>query len=75
MRLEYEELSCPFCDNGRVSTQHLPSTYSVKRTMVGSNRKNIPHKSSEVWLIQSGCSKCGKSKEEVEKQLKEKGII
>jgi hypothetical protein len=32
-------------------------------------------KSSDVWIIQSGCNVCGKSQEVVEKKLKEEGII
>lgn len=72
---QYEELSCPFCDKGRISCLHFPSQFSVKRVMVGSNRKNVPNKSSDIWLIQSGCNICDKSQEDVEKELKKKGII
>jgi len=55
---------------------YFPSQFSVKR----SGARSLPgktsiHKSSEEWIIQSGCSNCGKSQEEVEKKLREDGII
>ena len=73
---QYEELSCPFCDKGRISCLYFPSAWGEKRTgrsSLGSG-KSIT-KSSETWLIQSGCSVCGKSQEEVEAELKKKNII
>lgn len=72
---QYEILSCPFCDKGKITCLYFPSVYSVKRTTVGSNRSSTPHKSSETWFIKTGCSVCGKSDEEVEKELKRKEII
>jgi primosomal protein N'' len=32
-------------------------------------------KPKEVWIIQSRCAKCGKSKEELEEELGKKGVI
>jgi hypothetical protein len=43
------------------------------RGSLGSGRRVT--KSSEEWMIQSGCSVCGKSQEDVEKELKRKGTI
>jgi hypothetical protein len=31
MRGNYEELSCPFCDKGRIRCWHIPSSWSEKR--------------------------------------------
>jgi hypothetical protein len=76
MRGEYEELSCPFCDKGKIACLHIPSVFSVRQTgrnSLGSG-KSIK-KSSELWLINSGCSICGKTKEEVEKELRNKNEI
>ena len=75
-RIGYQELSCPFCDKGRITCGYVAGAWSVKST----GRTSLPgnktkHKSSDVWLIQSGCSACGKSQEDVEKELKEKDII
>ena len=74
-RFQHEQLSCPFCDKCTITCLHIPSSFSSKTIHVGSNKKTVPKKSSEIWLIQSGCSICGKSNEEVEKELRKKGII
>ena len=73
---QYEELSCPFCDKGRIACLYFPSVWGEKRTgrsSLGSG-KSIS-KSTEQWIVQSGCSECGKSAEEVEKELRRKEII
>lgn len=75
-RIECEELTCPFCDKGKIICGHIPSVWGEKssgRSSLGSGKKVT--KSSEEWLIKSGCSVCGKSQEEVEKELKDKNII
>ena len=76
MRGEPVELACPFCDKGKIQCWFIPGTVSVKisgaRSLPGKTSK---HKSSDTWLVQSGCSVCNKSQEEVEKKLKKKGII
>ena len=72
MRGEYTELPCPFCDKGVIKAFYIPGAVSFKRS--GSTSlpgKTSKHKSSDTWLIQSGCSACGKSPEEVEKKLRE----
>lgn len=76
MRGQYEELSCPFCDKGIISCLYFPSVASEKRSgrsSLGSGRS--VKKSSDLWLVQSGCNVCGKSKEEVENELRKKDII
>lgn len=75
-RIEYEELACPFCDKGIIVCGHLPESYRIQRTITSKGGKsNTKRKSSEVWIIKSGCSVCGKSQEEVERELKRKDII
>ncbi|MCM8803502.1 MAG: hypothetical protein NC827_09420 [Candidatus Omnitrophica bacterium] len=76
MRGQYEELSCPFCDKGIIQCWYIPGAISVKRSGARSlPGKKVIEKSSDIWLIKSGCSVCGKSQEEIEKELKKKGII
>lgn len=75
MRGSYEELSCPFCDKGKIKCWFIPSSFSIKKVHVGSNTSLSSKKSSEIWLIKSGCSICGKLQEEVEKELKRKNVI
>jgi hypothetical protein len=76
MRGQYEELACPFGDKGKIQAWYIPGAISVKR----SSSRALPGKfsktkSSDIWIIKSGCSVCGKSVEEVEKKLKENGIL
>ena len=75
MRGELVELSCPFCDKGKINCLYVPSATKVRRVSGSFGRGQHYSKSAEVWLIQSGCSVCGKSAEEVEKELKKKNII
>ena len=76
MAKQYEILPCPFCDKGQIQCLYFPSATKIRQktsSTFGSTKERV--KSSEVWIIQSGCSKCGKSEEEVEKELKNKGVI
>lgn len=75
-RIQTEFLACPFCDKGQIECGYIPSSWNVKARKTASlpGSKAIS-KSSEIWLIKSGCSVCGKSQEEVEKELRKKGII
>lgn len=73
---QYEILSCPFCNIGNIECLYIPSTFTYKRkgrNALG-NGKSIS-RSSEEWIIQSGCNKCGKSQDEVEKEFKRTGFI
>jgi len=70
------EISCSFCDRGKIVCWHISSVLAIKqksmRALLGPGSS---HKSVEFWLIKSGCNVCGKSQEEVEKELKMKKII
>lgn len=75
-RIQYEELPCPFCDKGRIACGYIPPVWTERRTGKSSLGKGkAVEKSSDIWLIQSGCSVCGKPSEEVEKELKRRNII
>lgn len=76
MRGQYEELSCPFCDKGRIQAWYIPSTVTIKRTRTatfGSQKHFI--RTKDIWMIKSDCNVCGKSQEEVEKELRRQNII
>lgn len=67
-----EEISCPFCHEGKVKALYVPSVWSVKSTgknALGSG-KHVS-KSAEQWDIQSDCSNCGKTATEIKKALKD----
>lgn len=73
---QYEVLPCPFCDRGQINCKYFPSALSIKRNVTASlPGKGSIYKSKEVWIVLSGCGLCGKSREEVEKKLREEGII
>jgi len=76
MRGEYEELPCPFCDKGIIQAWHIPSVVTEQRRVTASlpGSKGF-RKSAEIWLVQAGCNVCGKSQEEVEKELRKRNII
>jgi hypothetical protein len=76
MRGEPLELECPFCGKGNIRVWYIPGVWSFKRK----STKTLPGhgtliKSKDIHIIQSGCDLCGKSKEEVEKELKKRGVI
>jgi hypothetical protein len=76
MRGEPVELDCPFCGKGKIQAWYIPGAITVKR----SSSRALPGKfskikSSDVWIIQSGCNVCGKSQEEVEKKLRKEDVI
>lgn len=73
---QYEVLLCPFCEKGEIQCLYFPSVIQEKRRVSATfGAKSERKRSSETWIIQSGCSLCGKSAEEVEKELKKRGII
>ena len=73
---QYEILPCPFCEKGRIQCLYFPSVSSERRrTSATFGAKKERSRTSETWIIQSGCSVCKKSVEEVEKELKRKGVI
>jgi len=75
MRGEPVELACPFCDKGKIQCWYIPASFSVKQSRSRVIHGNKIVKSADIWLIKSGCSVCDKSAEEVEKKLKEEGVI
>lgn len=75
MRGEYEELECPFCEKGKIVCLHFPSTTKIRRVSGSFGRGYHYSKSKDVWIVMSGCPICGKSKEEIERELKRQGII
>ena len=73
---QYEILRCPFCGKGEISCQWYHSAVSIKRNSSSSlPGKGSFSKSKEVWMVLSDCKTCGKSKEEIEKEFKERGTI
>ena len=73
---QYETLLCPFCGKGQIQCLYFPGAIQERRHSTATfGHETRRSKSSDAWIVQSGCSVCGKSDEEVEKKLKEDGII
>lgn len=73
---QYEVLVCPFCHEGTISCIYFPGAWSEKRkgrNSLGSGKSVT--KSSAVWVVQSGCAKCNRGKEEVETELRKQGFF
>jgi len=76
MRGEPVELSCPYCDKGRIQCWFIPGVMQEKRRRTQTfGVKHERHKSSDTWLVQSGCNVCGKSSDEIERELRKRDII
>lgn len=66
---EEKIIKCPFCDQGDIRTLHNPASKrkSLARTRGGTSPTLYTGESYEAL---EGCSKCGKSRDEIEKVLK-----
>ncbi|MGI0086810.1 MAG: hypothetical protein ACREBI_02470 [Nitrosotalea sp.] len=72
---QYEILACSFCKKGQISCIWFPSAISIKRNITASlPGKGSVSKSRNIWIVKSGCSECGKSQDEVEKQFQKEGF-
>lgn len=69
------ELSCPFCDRGKIEVWYIPSYIKIRRISGSFGKGHAFSKSADIWIVKSGCPVCGKSPNEVERELKRKRII
>ena len=63
-------IECPFCKQEAVKVLHIEESFSTKRTRIRAGRNTRYIKNPEKNEIISGCSNCGKTKEEIEKYFK-----
>ncbi len=73
---EYDVWDCPFCGARSISVVRYPSSISVKRSKTASlpGSKGF-HRSPDVYVVKGGCSKCGKTMEEVEAKFTQEGML
>lgn len=65
--MSYDMECCPFCQRYGIEVFKRRGSWTVKstgRNSLGGGKS--AHKSADVFLIQSGCHLCGKTREEVE---------
>ncbi len=72
----YEVWPCPFCRQETINVTRFPKCVIVKRSKTASlpGSKGF-HVNRDVCVITSGCAKCGRPFEGIEKKLKEEGLI
>jgi hypothetical protein len=72
---EIGNIECPFCKKEAVKAIYYPLVLQMKksRSAAAATKTKFYH-TKEKWEIISGCSNCGKSKEEIIKALREKKI-
>jgi hypothetical protein len=76
MFLQRDYIECPFCKKEVIELLIKPSVLSAKRTACRAGRSTSWHRSKEeVIVLTSKCPSCGKSREEIEKKLREEGFL
>jgi 2-iminoacetate synthase ThiH len=69
---EQKIIKCPFCEQGDITTVHIPGMMVSKRAYASSNTKTISYFTGEKYeIVSEKCPNCGKSKKEIEKALKQ----
>jgi hypothetical protein len=72
---EIRNIECPFCKKEAVKAIYYPPVLQMKKSRsAAAGTKTKFYHTKEKWEIISGCSNCGKSKEEIIKALKGKEI-
>ena len=63
---------CPFCGKAKILVRHKPSVITKKRSITATlGTRYVFSRSAEVFEATENCPKCGKTKKEIEKRLKE----
>jgi hypothetical protein len=72
---EIRNIECPFCKKEAVKAIYYPPVLQMKksRSAAAGTKTKFYHTKEKLEII-SGCSNCGKSKEEIIKALKGKEI-
>lgn len=68
--IQSEEVPCPFCGS-KILCNYIPSSFSTKRTSCRAGKGVKTSKTKEEWNIQSDCSNCGKTANEIKRAMKE----
>jgi len=68
---EEQTWECPFCGKNTIKVIFFPRTALAQKGSFGGSKVWMKV-SKEKFIVQSGCSECSKTKEEVEKALNEK---
>ncbi len=66
-----DKIECPFCNNSIEAITIPGAVQASKSSSASAGTKTKWYKSKDKTEIMEGCSKCGKSKSEIQKALKE----
>jgi len=77
MALERDYWPCPFCDKGVIEILMRPTSYRFKKSTGGKGgRATVKRKvNQEIIIVSQSCPVCNKTNEEIEKKLREDGMI
>jgi predicted RNA-binding Zn-ribbon protein involved in translation (DUF1610 family) len=64
------QMKCPFCGKGDIEVLFVPSSVRFKKGPYGGSRGGAI-RSQEATLVQTDCPTCGKTKQEIEKALRD----
>ncbi len=70
IKMDETKIVCPFCGENTIKCLFRPSSSRFKRSRGSAISKNVTIWTKEKYIVVSGCSNCGKSKEEVEEEFK-----
>jgi len=69
--VEYEVITCPFCEKQDISCFYMPSVWTQKSSGRNSLGRGVSvHKSKSELIVREGCKNCGKTKEEIQEWMK-----
>ena len=66
-----EEIPCPICGKGKINVRYTPRMLVTRYSHAASNRKAMNYRTHEKLTVVSGCSECGKTREEIEKAYRQ----
>jgi ferritin-like protein len=69
MSYAIEEITCPFCEKGKIKVRYIPKMLVTRYSHASSNRKSYSYFKNEKYTVISNCHICGKTKEKIEKFL------
>lgn len=68
--IKNEELNCPFCKGGKILVTIMSAYFVDKTSRIAGKSKKVPTFRPERIEVNSGCSQCGKSKNEIKEAIK-----
>lgn len=68
-RHDETEIECPFCGKGKIRMFHQEGYMQARKSSISNKSSFSYHRVGDSYIVQNGCSECGKSVKEVQKAL------